>query len=114
MLVKGQPIPLQVNREDGEIDLDATVAKIEQALAIGNEYKEVKEAWDILWVINAKTIQFGIDTGMISDLAPIPEIRKVLLDNGIESAKDASDAKLLLFLLNSLIVLKDYNLKKYY
>ena len=33
---------------------------------------------------------------MISDLAPIPEIRKALLDNGIESAKDASDAKLLL------------------
>ena len=23
MLIKGQPIPLQVNREDGEIDLDA-------------------------------------------------------------------------------------------
>ena len=95
-LVKGQPIPLQVNKEDGEIDLDATVAKIEQALAIGNEYKEVKEAWDIFTEINAKTIQFGIDTGMISDLAPIPEIRKALLDNGIESAKDASDAKLLL------------------
>ena len=57
---------------------------------------EVKEAWDIFTEINAKTIQFGIDTGMISDLAPIPEIRKALLDNGIESAKDASDVKLLL------------------
>ena len=94
-LIKGQPIPLQVNKADGEIDLDATIAKIEQALAIGNEYKEVKEAWDIYTEINEKTIQFGIDTGMISDLLPIPEIRKALLDNGIESARDATESKLL-------------------
>ena len=59
---KGKAIPL--TEAEIEQGLDATVAKIEQAF-IGNEYKEVKEAWDIFTEINAKTIDFAVDSGMI-------------------------------------------------
>lgn len=79
---KGKPIPL-------------TEAEIEQGLQIGEDYLFIKEVFDNFQEYNNKTIDFAVDSGILSNEPNIKEITDALKKAGIESTKGKTPEEIL-------------------